>query len=212
MKKVLVLFLFLVLCGNQVVFAKKKQAGVVPASSGYVGTLPAVTQRFQKSETEMANPTFESQDGFNAQNAIKPAPRNNPAFVNIIMKKDKTSLYINDLNEIIAIIEKLQTIVENKEDIQKFNAQSYFLKANVEYFRAKYQNKAEESYSSFKKVMQLNTHAQAVSQLRLEREAYSPYVSAARSGNSFSQNGIDVQLDYLLADIKQTLVILKEAK
>lgn len=212
MKKVLVLFLFLVLCGNQVVFAKKKQPANVSESSGYVGTLPSVTQRFQKSETEMANPTFESQDGFNAQDAIKSAPRDNPAFVNIIMKKDKTSAYINDLNELIAIVEKLQTIVENKEDIQKFNAQAYFLKTNTEYFRTKYQDKAEESYISFKKVMQLNTHAQAVSQLRLEREVYSPYVTAARSGNLFSRNGIDVQLDYLLADIKQTLVILKEAK
>jgi len=212
MKKILILFLFLFLFGTQIVFAKKKESVNIPETSGYLGTLPNITQRFQPSETKEAEPTFEYQDGFNHQDEIKPAPTNNPAFVNIIMKKDKTSHYINDLNEIITIIEKLQTIIEEKEDVQKFNAQSYFLKANVEYFRDKYQNKSEESYSSFKKVMQLSVHAQTISQLRLEREIYSPYVTALQSGNTFSKNSIDVQLDYLLADIKETLVVLKEAK
>lgn len=213
MRKILILFLFLMLFCTQTAFAKKKDATVsAPESSGYVGTLPNPTQRFQKPETKETAPVFESQEGFNDQDEIKPAPRNNPAFVNIIIKKDKTSQYINDLNEIILIIEKLQTVIESDENVQKFNAQSYFLKENIEYFRDKYQNSAEKSYISFKKVMQLNTHVQAVSQLRLEREVYSPYITASQSGNSLSQNGIDVQLDYLLTDIKGTLVILKETK
>lgn len=212
MKKVLVLILFFLMFYPQATFAKKKEAVPVAGSSGYVGTLPNVTERFQSSQPQEALPSFEYQDGFNDQDNIKPAPRNNPAFVNIIIKKDKTSQYINDLNSIIQIVEKLQTSIENKQDVQKFNANSYFLKENVEYFRDKYKNKAEESYISFKKVMQLNTQVQAVSQLRLESEVYSPYVTATQSGNLFSKNNIDNQLNYLLEEIKQTLVVLKEDK
>ncbi|MFA7657982.1 MAG: hypothetical protein WCY19_00955 [Candidatus Gastranaerophilaceae bacterium] len=211
MKKILILFLFLILCCPQAALAKKK-AAAIPAGSGYVGTLPNITGRFNKAETQEAMPSFEYKDGFNDQDSIKPAPRNNPAFINIIMKKDKNSQYINDLNYIISIVENLQTSIEAKQDVQKFNAQSYFLKENVEYFRDKYKNKAEESYISYNKLMQLNSHVQAVSQLRLESEVFSPYVTEAKSGNLFSKNNINVQLDYLLAEIKQTLVVLKEDK
>ena len=212
MKKFLILILFLLTCFPQFALAKAKETVPAEGSSGYVGTLPNITERFQTAQPQQALPSFEYQDGFNDQDNIKPAPRNNPAFVNIIIKKDKTSQYINDLNSIIQIVEKLQTSIEDKQDVQKFNATSYFLKENVEYFRDKYKNKAEESYISFKKVMQLNTQVQAVSQLRLESEVYSPYVTATQSGNLFSNNNIDNQLNYLLENIKQTLVVLKEDK
>lgn len=230
MKKILVLLLFLALVFPQTAFAKKKGAAAsssdsaatastkpaktsaVPNDSGYVGSLPNITDRFKTSEPEEAKPSFEYEDGFNDQDDIKPAPRNNPAFINIIMKKDKTSQYLNDLNSLISIIEKLQSAIEDKESVQKFNSESYFFKGNVEYFRDKYQKKAEESYISFKKVMQLNMHVQAVAQLRLEKEVYSPYVTNEQNGNLFSQNNINNQLDYLLDEIKSTLVVLKETK
>lgn len=211
MKKILVLFLIL-FCFVPTALAKKKEKLVIPEGSGYVGTLPDLSERFQKTEDKEARPSFDYQDGFNDQNSIKPAPRNNPAFVNIIMKKDKTSQYVNDLNSIIPIVEKLQTIVEEQDSIQKFNAESYFLKTNVEYFRDKYKGQAEQSYISFKKLMQLNTHVQSVAQLRLESEVYSPYVTTEQSGNTFTQNNIDNQLNYLLDDIKATLVVLKETR
>lgn len=211
MKKVITLFLIL-FCLTPAAFAKKAAKLVIPESSGYVGTLPNIESGFPKSDTEQTNPAFEYKDGFNDPYSIKPVPRDNPSFVNIIMKKDKTSAYVNDLNYIIAIIEDLQTDIENSQNVQKFNAQSYFLKENVEYFRDKYKNKAEGSYISFRKLMQLNTHVQSIAQLRLESEAYSPYVTAQGSGNLFTSNNIDNQLDYLLKEIKSTLVVLKETR
>lgn len=211
MKKILILLLIIFLF-SPAAFAKKKEKVHVIPGSGYVGTLPNISDKLQNPETVESEPSFEYKDGFNDQNAIKPAPRDNPAFINIIVKRDKTSQYINDLNSIISIIEDLQTLVENQENVQLFNAKSYFLKTNVEYFRNKYQNKAESSYISFKKLMQLNSHVQSIAQLRMESEVYTPYVTAAQSGNMFSQNNIDLQLDYLLTDIKGTLVVLKEAK
>lgn len=210
MKRIFVLFLIL-FCLTPAAFAKKAKL-VIPESSGYVGTLPNIESGFPKPETQETNPSFEYKDGFNDPYQIKPAPRNNPSFVNIIMKRDKTSQYVNDLNYIISIIENLQTDIETNQNVQKFNAQSYFLKENVEYFRDKYKNKAEESYLSFKKLMQLNTHVQTIAQLRLESEVYSPYITAQGSGNAFTQNNINNQLEYLLKEIQDTLVVLKETK
>lgn len=211
MKKIFIIFLIMFFLAPTVLASQKDEAAI-PVGSGYVGTLPNLEERFKQSETKESEPTFEYKDGFNDPDEIKPAPRENPAFVNIIMKKDKTSQYINDLNSLVLIIEKLQNIVESENSVQKYNAQAYFLKMNVEFFRDKYKNKSEQSYISFKKVMQLNTHVQSLAQLRVESEVYSPYVTADQSGNTFSQNNIDNQMNYLLTDIKQTLTVLKQTK
>lgn len=215
MKKFFSLILFLFCLTSPAfasIFEKKPAKLVIPESSGYVGTLPNIESGFPQSQAQESTPAFEYKDGFNDPFSIKPAPRDNPSFVNIIMKKDKTSQYVNDLNYIIAIIEDLQTDIEDNQNVQKFNAQSYFLKENVEFFRDKYKNKAEESYISYRKLLQLNRHVQSIAQLRLESEAYSPYVTAQGSGNMLTDNNIDNQLDYLLKDIKSTLVILKETR
>lgn len=206
MKKIFLLIL--ILLSAQVVFAKPKPS----PEGGYAGNLPDVTKRFQKTEPASSAPMFDSVDGFNNQNELKPVPRNNPAFVNIILKKDKTSQYLNDLNDAISIIEKLRKNLEDSANIQKFNAQANYLNDNVGYIRNKYQYKSEGSYISYKKLMQLNMHVQAVSQLRIENQIYSPYLAYGGNGQIYSPNNIDKQLEYLLKEIDTTLVILKEAK
>ncbi len=218
MKKIFLLAL--ILCCAQgstsLAFAKAwqtKKSKIPPISveGGYVGTLPDVEERFQKSKPKMSVPMFDSVDGFNDQNQLKPVPRDNPAFVNIILKRDKTSQYLNDINYIIPMVEKIEQCIEDGQNIQKFSAASYYLKENVEYLRDKYENKSESSYISFRKLMQLNLHIQTISQLRTEGEIYSPYLAYTDKGYIFSPNNIDKQLSYLLKEIQDTLIVLKEA-
>jgi len=211
MKKFLVLFLILV-CLAPTAFAKKKAKLIIPEGSGYVGSLPNLEERFQKSQEKEAEPLFDSQSGFSNNDKIKNIPRDNPAFVNIILKKDKTSQYVNDMNELIPLLEKIQTAIENGENVQKFNASTYYLNKNVEYLRNKYQNKAEESYISFKKLADLNMQAQSISLLRSEREIYSPYLAYSDKGYVLNPNNIDTQLSYLLKNIQETLIVLKEVR
>lgn len=211
MKRIFILILVL-LCAQNAQYSLAAARKEVPnPEGGYVGTLPNVTEGFQKSQPATAKPMFDSVDGFNDRVQIKPAPRNNPAFVNIILKKDRTSQYINDINYVIPIIEKIEKIIETKGDIQKFSAEAYFLKENVEYLRDKYQNKSEANYISFKRLMQLNMQIQSISLLRTEGEAYSPYLSYTQNGYIFSPNNINQQLEYLDKEIETTLIILKEA-
>ncbi len=72
---------------------EKKSKEVFPEmsdSKGYVGTLPNLEEHFKQFQEEEAKPLFEYQDGFNSPDDIKPTPRDNPSFVNIIKKKDKS--------------------------------------------------------------------------------------------------------------------------
>ena len=75
---------------------------------------------------------------FNSEKALKPVPRDNPAFVNIILKSDKTSQYINDLNEFIPMLENIVDIIDDEENVQVFNAKVYYFNKSADYFKDKY--------------------------------------------------------------------------
>lgn len=181
-------------------------------AKGYVGTLPDVSKGFTTSEPSTSKPLYEQSKQFNSANEIKPVPRDNPAFVNIILKSDKTSPYINDINEIIPMLENILTCIEDKLDVQKFNAKVYFFNKNIEYLRDKYQNKPESTYISFTKLLELNTHTKSVATLRSEAEKYRPYLAYTGAGYLYNDNVINQQLDYLRQEIEDTIVVLKEAE
>lgn len=224
MKRILTSFLILATFSFSCTFAfensnkskKEKNPDVFPEkmsdTKGYLGTLPSLEEHFKPFQVEESKPLFEYQDGFNDPDSIKPIPRDNPAFINIIMKKDKSSQYLNDLNEIIDILEKLETLIEQKANVQVYNAKAFFLDKHVEYFRDKYKDRAESSFISFKELMELNTQVQAIAQLRQEGEIYSPYITNQSSGNAFSNANINNQLDYLLINLKRTIITLKEVR
>ena len=92
---------------------------------GYVGTLPDLTRDYEPAEPAQSAPEVNKAKDFNSENEIKPVPRDNPAFVNIILKQDKTSQYVNDLNEFIPILEKIYDLIEDESNVQIFNAKVY---------------------------------------------------------------------------------------
>lgn len=177
---------------------------------GYVGTLPDLTSKFKPSEPVKSSPPPEQSKKFNSANEIKPVPRDNPAFVNIILKQDKTSPYINDLTEFIDMLEKIYESIENKENIQRFAARVYYFNQHADYFRQKYENQPESSYISYEKLLELSLQAKTVSQLRTEAEKYSPYLAYSGTGRIYSSNNIDEQMEYLKAEIEKTINILKD--
>ena len=141
-----------------------------------------------------------------------PIPRDNPAFVNIILKSEKTSAYLNDINELLPQLENLLSCIENNSDVQKFNAKAYFFNKSVEYLRDKYKGLPESSYISFKKLLELSSHTQSIANLRAEAEKYRPYLAYTGAGYLYNDNVINQQLEYLKTEIEQTIVILKEVE
>lgn len=184
---------------------------VEPSGSGYRGTLPDLTKGFKTTEPDNAKPVFENSKKFNSSDEIKPVPRDNPAFVNIILKEDKTSPYLNDINELMPQLENLLLCIENSDSVQKFNAKAYFFNKTVEYLINKYNGKPESSYYSFKKLTELSTHTQSVANLRAEAEKYRPYMAYSGAGYLYNENVINQQLEYLKTEIENTIVVLKEA-
>ncbi len=178
---------------------------------GYVGTLPDISKNFNTTDPKSTKPLFEDSKNFNSSEEIKPVPRDNPAFVNIILKDNKTSPYLNDINELLPQLENLLSCIEDRGSVQLFNAKAFFFTKTVEFLRNKYEGTPESSYISFKKLMELSTHTQSVATLRAEAEKYRPYMAYTGAGYLYNDNVIDQQLEYLKTEIEDTIVVLKEA-
>ena len=114
-------------------------------------------------------------------------------------------------NELIPILEKIYTSIEDEEDVQLFNAKVYFLNRNVDYFRDRYIDKPEAEYISFKKLMELNRHSKSVALLRSEAEKYNPYLAYSGAGYIYDPNNIAEQMNFLKTEVEEVILLLKDA-
>lgn len=205
MKKLsLVLLILFLAC--QSAFAGKP---LVDKSKGYVGDLPELGKQYQESEPAKTKPQYEATKDFNSANQVKPTPRDNPAFINIIYKADKNTQYINDINELLPTLEKIYDSIENEEDVQRFVATTYFFNKTIEYLREKYQDKPEFYFVSFQKILETDLHVQTVANLRVEAVRNTPYMAYGADGKIYNSVNIDEQLSYLQKEIEETIAAIK---
>lgn len=179
-------------------------------SKGYAGTLPELNKKFQPKQKKVSTPIFESQEGFNNPSDLKPVPKDNPAFINIISKKDKTSAYIIDANEIIPLLERLTDCIEEEAGVQLFVTRANVLTMNLDHLKTKYDGQPESYYESFKKLMEINQFTKTIAQLRREAVTYQRYLAYQASGSIYNPENINQQLQYLLEELNAAIILLKQ--
>lgn len=180
------------------------------SNSGYAGHLPDIDSEF-----DYLRPTKKSSNVIKVDEEAKiedlvPAPRKEKMYIDIIKKKDRTSNYIHDINDIILILEKIKVSIIQGIKTQVFNAQvSYFIDLAY-HLQREYSEKTEASYISYGKVMELSNLAYSVATLRRESSYYGKYLSYNEDGYIYSPTYVNEQLQYLLDAINSTLPILKD--
>lgn len=178
---------------------------------GYAGTLPDINSILPpKKENKASKPVFESQKGFDNPSDLKPVPKDNPAFINIISKKDKTSEYVVDANEMISIIEKLVDCIEEDGNVQLFVTRANVLTMNIDHLITKYDGQPESYYESFKKLLEINRYTKSLAQLRKEAVTYQRYLAYQSTGSIYNPETINQQLQYLLEELNNTILLLKQ--
>ncbi len=177
---------------------------------GYAGTLPNLGDKIEKSKTKVATPIFEAQEGFDNPSDLKPVPKDNPAFINIIQKKGKTSQYANDTNEIIPMLEKLVDCIEDNESLQLFITKANLLTLNIDNLAQKYDGKPECYFESFRKLQEVNRYVKSISTLRREAVTYQRYLAYSSSGSIYNPENIQQQLQYLLEEMNSAILLLRE--
>ena len=176
---------------------------------GYAGTLPNLGDKIEKTKTKVTTPIFESQDGFNNPSDLKPVPKDNPGFINIIQKKDKTSEFTNDAAEIIPMLEKLVDCIDDNENLQLFITKANLLTLNIDNLTEKYNGKPESYYESFRKLQEVNRYVKSIAALRREAVTYQRYLAYSSSGSIYNPDNINQQLQYLLEELNSAILLLR---
>ncbi len=213
MKKLFFCLIMFTLClPSQAAFWNKKDKALEAEleGKGYAGTLPDLNKNAQPKEQKVTTPIFESQKGFNDPSDLKPVPRNNPAFIDIIQKKDRTSTYVIDANEIIPMIERLVDCIEEEGTVQLFITRANVLTMNLDHLSLKYEGKPESYYESFRKLMEINGYVKSISLLRKEALTYQRYLAYQAAGSIYNPENINQQLEYLLNELNSAIIMLKQ--
>lgn len=214
MKKFLIIcLLFATILPSDAFFWNKKNKILEKEleGKGYAGSLPNLEDSINKSKIKTITPIFESQDTFQDPTDLKPVPKDNPAFIDIIQKKDKNSEYTNDANKIIPMFENLLDSIENEENLQLFISKANLLTLNIDYLSNKYNGKPEYYFESMKKMQQINQYIKTISQLRKEAVIYQRYLAYTESGSIYNPENIEKQLEYLKEEITSTILLLRES-
>ena len=102
----------------------KKDSSEETESKGYYGTLPNIENDFKYKKQTATQPKVEMQtpneENFQDEN-LKPAPFDDALFLDMVIKKEPNSQYVNDLQKIKFALNKLKQCLENNVDIQYFN-------------------------------------------------------------------------------------------
>ena len=213
MKKFLVcLILLSIALPSHAFFWNKKDKALEKElqGKGYAGTLPDIGEKIEKSKIKVTTPIFESQEGFDDPSELKPVPKDNPAFINIIQKKDKNSEFVDDANEIIPMLEKLVDCIEDNESLQLFITKANLLTLNIDNLTKKYDGKPESFYESFRKLQEVNRYVKSISLLRKEAVTYQRYLAYSESGSIYNPENIANQLQYLLEELNTAILLLRE--
>ncbi len=213
MKKFLIclLLLSITLPSNAAFWNKKNKALEQELQGkGYAGNLPDIGEKIERSKTKVTTPVFEAQEGFDNPADLKPVPKDNPAFINIIQKKDKTSQFVQDANEVIPMLEKLVDCIEDNESLQLFITKANLLTLNIDNMAEKYDGKPESYYESFRKLQEVNRYVKSISLLRREAVTYQRYLAYSESGSIYNPENINQQLQYLLEELNTAILLLRE--
>ncbi len=212
MKKILALLLIIsfTLPANAFFWNKKDKALEKELQGkGYAGNLPKIDEQPEKTKIKVSEPLFEPQQ-FDSPKELKPVPRDNPAFIDIIQKQDKTSQYVNDVNNILPMLEKLYDCIDENESLQLFVSKAHLLTINIDYLMEKYDGKPESYYESFRKLTEVNRYTKTLMTLRKEAVQYQRYLAYTESGSIYNPANIEQQLEYLKEEINSAILLLRE--
>lgn len=187
--------------------------GLFTTGGGYKGSLPDISTQFEYVQTtpKATKPIFKTLDEFENVPQYKKVPRENPSYIDIILKKDKTSPYINDLNDVILILEKMQKCIQNHGSVQKFNAIASSIIDHADYMAKKYENRPEKYYISFVKLQSIAAQARAVATLQCESQVYIKYLTYQGEGQIYSKESIERQILLFEEELEKTIRILKDS-
>ncbi len=177
---------------------------------GYYGTLPDIERDFRYKKQKISSPRqIEGKipdEGDLEDENLKPAPFDDTLFLDVIIKKDKTSTYVNDLQKTKFALNNLKKCIEEDGNIQRFNGCVNVLDLHVQNLKSKYGNRSESLKESYSDILNTNYHCKVVGNLIYDSNYYARYIPTQQG--KYSKENIEAQKKDLLNRINKTLFII----
>lgn len=191
-------------------FKKKKKSK--EEQKGYYGTLPDINEAFKyKTQTNSTSPKSNAKvydSDTTDESNLKPAPTNDALFLDIIVKKEKASNYVNDIQRTKQALTNLKKCIEENGDIQRFNGCVNLVDLYTKNLREKYENKSESLKESYISILYTNNQAKMLGNLMYESNYYAKYIPT--STGQYSKDNISSEQQKLLNKINKTLFLINE--
>lgn len=174
---------------------------------GYYGTLPNIEQDFKYKRQSAPAPTIPdaripTEEDLKDDN-LKPAPFDDSLFLDVIIKKEPTSNYVNDLQKIKFDLNNIKKSIEEQGDIQRFNACVNVFDLHVKNLKTKYGNKSDSLKESYASILSVNYYAKLLGNLMYDSNYYARYIPTQQG--KYSKENIELKKQDLLNRINKTL-------
>ena len=181
---------------------------------GYYGTLPDIKEAFKyKTPKDSPSPKTNAKvydSDTTDEDSLKPAPTDDALFLDIIVKKEKTSNYVNDIQKTKLALTNLKKCIEEKSDIQRFNGSINLVDLYAKNLKEKYENKSESLKESYINILNTVNEAKILGNLMYDSNYYAKYIPT--STGQYSKENINLQQEKLLNKINKTLFLINEEK
>lgn len=182
---------------------------LLTTGAGYEGTLPDLESEMSYKIKSQKVRHLPLQTGETEPKELQEIPKTNKEYVDIIVKKSRTSEYVKDIQPVITLLDKFKSYIEDERDIQMFNAIASNYIDHAYAIQRKYCNRPEHHYASYRAMMALAEDAKNVASFKSESLIYSSYLPYSAEGQKYSKENIDASSKELLKKIYDTLYVLK---
>lgn len=179
---------------------------------GYYGELPDIEDDFNyKKQSSRSSPNSDlimSDTQERKEEDFKEAPFDDALFLDVLVKQEKSSNYVNDLQRIKYALNNLKDCIEKNEDIQRFNACVNLLDLYTKNLKTKYQNKFEAQKESYFEILSANYYAKELGNLKYDADYYSKYIPV--NDGKYSNKNIALKEQNLLNLLNKALFLINQ--
>ncbi len=192
------------------IFKKRKQKAVFEEDEGgYKGSLPNVQSEFRhktKQNDKVINESENAEDY--TPDEFQKSKIDDPLFLDVILNKARPSQYNVDMIKVMRFLELFRPIVENHENIQKFNANVNLLDLHARRIEKLYNDKPESQTVSYVMLQNLAYKAKVLGNLKFDANYYSKFSPIA--GTKYSEDNLIKEDNQLLLEIDKTIFEIRQ--
>ena len=177
---------------------------------GYYGTLPNIEEDFaykkQSSPTSKEIDIKVPDEAELTEENLKPAPFDDALFLDMIIKKEPDSEYVQDIQKTKLALINLKKCIEEEGNIQRFNGCVNMLELHVQNLKRKYQNQSESMKESYIDAINTNYYAKSLGNLKYDSNYYARYIPIDQG--KYSKDNISLEEEKLLNRINKTILLI----